>query len=49
MGEKVEVDCMHVNISGDGHEGDGGRDGDRATGEGGPSLRGVMLTDRTSD
>ena len=49
MGEKVEVDCTRVDIGRDGREGDGGRDGDRATGEGGPSLRGVMLTDRTSD
>lgn len=49
MEEKVEVDCTRVNIGGDGREGDGGRDGDRVTGEGGAGLRGVTLTDRTSD
>ena len=49
MDEKVEVDCTRVNIGGDGREGDGGRDGDRVRGEGGAGLRGVTLTDRTSD
>lgn len=47
--EKVEVDCTRVNIGGDGREGDGGRDGDRATGEGGAGRRGVTLTDCTPD
>jgi len=47
--EKVEVDCTRVNIGGDGREGEGGRDGDRAMGEGGPRRRGVTLTDCTPD
>jgi hypothetical protein len=47
--EKVEVDCTRVNIGGDGRDGEGGRDGDRARGEGGPGRRGVTLTDCTPD
>lgn len=47
--EKVEVDCTRVNVGGDGREGEGGRDGDRAMGEGGLRRRGVTLTDCTPD
>jgi hypothetical protein len=47
--EKVEVDCTRVNIGGDGREGEGGRDGDRAMGDGGLRRRGVTLIDCTSD
>jgi hypothetical protein len=47
--EKVEVDCTRVNIGGESRDGEGGRDGDRAMGEGGPGRRGVTLTDCIPD